>query len=127
MTAVDDLDRVVYEVTEVFGRYEAALVADDVARMNGLFWHSPLVSRFGIADAQSGYAEVARWRAAQGPLPKGRTLSDTRIVALGKDVAVATTTFAYPGRPMIGRQTQVWARMAEGWRIASAHVSEIPA
>jgi hypothetical protein len=81
--------------------------------------------RFGVADSQAGYDEVARWRAAQSPLPPGRTLSGTQIVAFGQDVAVVTTTFCYPGRPAVGRQSQTWVRRPAGWRIVSAHVSEV--
>ena len=117
---------VVAEVSAVFAAYEAALVADDTATMNELFWESPLAVRFGLADAQSGHEAIARWRDAQPPLPPGRTLADTRVVGLGEDVAVVTTTFRYPGRRALGRQSQTWARMAEGWRIVSAHVSEVP-
>ncbi|HEX3946726.1 MAG TPA: AtzH-like domain-containing protein [Acidimicrobiales bacterium] len=120
-----DLAPVVAEVAAAFDRYEAALVVNDRAVLDELFWASPLTVRFGIADQQSGHQEVARWRATQGPLP-GRTLADTRIVTFGEDLAVATTTFSYPGRPALGRQTQVWVRTAPGWRIASAHVSEVP-
>ncbi len=126
MIADIDLDHVVREVTGLFDEYEAALVAGDEPTMARLFWASPLVLRFGTADAQSGHEELSAWRAARGPLPPGRTLSGTRVVAFGEDTAVATTTFTYPGRAMLGRQTQVWIRMPEGWRIVSAHVSEIP-
>ncbi|MGB7798727.1 MAG: AtzH-like domain-containing protein [Pseudonocardiaceae bacterium] len=38
-----------------------------------------------------------------------------------------TTLFDYPHRPNEGRQTQVWVRFPEGWRIVSAHLSEVPA
>ncbi|HEY3941728.1 MAG TPA: oxalurate catabolism protein HpxZ [Acidimicrobiales bacterium] len=114
------------EVTAAFEAYEAALVADDTAVLNELFWESPRVVRFGIADAQRGHAELARWRAAQPPVPSGRALARTSVVAFGDDLAVVTTEFSYPGRPAVGRQSQTWVRMSEGWRIVSAHVSEIP-
>jgi Protein of unknown function (DUF3225) len=114
------------EVTLAFERYEAALVAHDTDTANLLFWDHPSTVRFGIHDAQVGHDAIARWRASQPPLPAGRTLSDTRVVALGREVVVVTTEFRYPGRPFLGRQSQVWLRTPGGWRIASAHVSEIP-
>ena len=121
-----NLDHVASEVTEVFHAYEAALVANDTTTLNDLFWNSPHVVRFGVDDVQVGHQEVARWRTTQSPVPSGRSLTDTRVVAFGEDMAVVTTTFRYPGRKAIGRQSQTWVRISEGWRIVSAHVSEIP-
>jgi hypothetical protein len=40
---------------------------------------------------------------------------------------VVSTLFGYPGQAIEGRQTQTWVRLAEGWRIVAAHVSEVPA
>ena len=113
------------EVRAEFDRYEQALVAGDVDSMDAQFWSSSDLVRFGIDDMQLGADEVAAWRRTQPPLPAGRTLSDTRITGFGPDVVVVTTCFEYPQRPIIGRQTQTWARLAEGWRIVSAHVSEV--
>lgn len=116
----------VAEVADAFARYEAALVANDTELMNDLFWRSTRTRRFGVADAQTGYDAIALWRSSQPPLPPGRLLHDTQIVAFERDTAVVTTSFTYPGADGVGRQTQVWRRFAEGWKIVSAHVSEIP-
>ena len=112
------------EVALAFDRYEAALSAGDHAVLDELFWASPATVRFGIADHQWGIDEVRAWRATQGPLT-GRTLHHTRITTFGTETAVVTTLFGYPGRPVTGRQSQTWLRMPAGWRIVSAHVSEI--
>ncbi|MCW6008774.1 DUF3225 domain-containing protein [Micromonospora sp. CPCC 205371] len=93
----------------------------------GYFWESGETVRYGIADHQVGYDEQLAWRRAQPPLPPGRTLHDTRVTTFGTGQAAVTTLFTYPDRPFVGRQSQTWTRMAEGWRIAHAHVSEIPA
>jgi ketosteroid isomerase-like protein len=121
-----DLANVVAEVRAAFARYEQALVAGDVAVLNELFWASVSTVRFGLADRQEGHDEISRWRKSQ-PALVGRRLSETRVTALGPDVAIVTTLFSYPGRPIEGRQSQTWFRGASGWRIACAHVSEIPA
>ncbi|HVX20018.1 MAG TPA: AtzH-like domain-containing protein [Acidimicrobiales bacterium] len=118
---------VVLEVGAAFTAYEAALVANDVVAMNRWFRPGPSTCRFGIADVQSGYDEIVAWRRQAAPVPPGRTLSGTSVVPLCPDVAVVTTCFSYPGRPVVGRQSQVWLRTGDGWRIASAHVSEVPA
>jgi hypothetical protein len=116
---------IVAQVQEVFERYEEALVANDTDTLNQLFWSSPRTVRFGVADAQDGYDEVVHWRSSQGPLPRGRTLSDTNVLTFGDDVGVVTTQFRYPERSLIGRQTQTWLRTPDGWKITTAHVSEI--
>ena len=54
----------------------------------------------------------------------GADAADTVVLALGDGRAVVSTLFGYPGRAAEGRQTQTWARTADGWRIVAAHVSE---
>jgi reactive intermediate/imine deaminase len=117
---------VVTEVTAAFERYEAALAANDARVMNALFADDDTVVRFGIADQQFGRAELRAWRSSQPPLAAGRVLDRTAVTAIGDDAAVVTTLFRYPDSSDVGRQTQVWARRREGWRIVSAHVSQVP-
>jgi ketosteroid isomerase-like protein len=117
-----DRPEVIAEVTAAFEAYEHALVTDDVEGMLGFF--APGAVRFGVADHQVGLDEQRRWRLAQPPLPPGRRLKDTKIQAYGPSTAVVTTLFGYPGRDVLGRQTQTWVRLADGWRIVTAHVSE---
>lgn len=112
------------EVAAAFAAYESALVAGDTAILNEVFWDSGDTVRFGVADRQQGSAAIAGWRRSQGPLP-GRQLSCTQLTTFGSDFAVITTLFFYPGRPLEGRQSQTWVRFSEGWRIVSAHVSEV--
>jgi hypothetical protein len=123
-----ELDRpdVVAEVRAAFNAYEQALGANDLEAMAALFSDSPELVRFGIADRQVGAAELARWRATQPALPPGRTLHETIVTTYGTGFAVVSTLFSYPGRAVVGRQSQAWVR-DPGWRIVHAHVSEIPA
>lgn len=119
-----EIDRpdVIAEVTAAFEAYERALVTNDVEAMLGFFAGDAL--RYGIADQQAGLAEQRRWRESQPPLPAGRHLKDTEVHAYGGSAAVVTTLFGYPGSDVLGRQSQTWARLPEGWRIVHAHVSE---
>lgn len=119
-----DRPEVVAEVAAAFAGYERALVAGDAEEICDYFWDSPDVVRFGIGDHQYGIAEQRAWRRAQGALPPGRRLHETRITAFGADTAVVTTFFTYPDAVTRGRQSQTWIRLAAGWRIVSAHVSE---
>jgi hypothetical protein len=118
-----ELDRpeVIAEVGAAFEDYERALVANDVDRIVGFF--APGAVRFGIADQQVGLDEQRRWRLAQPPLPAGRWLKDTIIQGYGESTAVVTTLFGYPGSEVLGRQSQTWVRLPDGWRIVTAHVS----
>jgi ketosteroid isomerase-like protein len=117
-----DLPDVIAEVTAAFEAYERALVANDVDEILSFFTRDAV--RFGIADQQAGIEEQARWRRAQAALPPGRRLKDTTIQAYGRSTATVTTLFGYPGSAVLGRQSQTWVRLPEGWRIVTAHVSE---
>lgn len=117
------LVRVRSEVATIFGAYERALAAHDVAALDAFFLDSPLTRRFGVADEQRGADAVRRWRSEAPGVPAGRRLAATQIQVLCADVAVVTTRFGYRDGPVTGRQTQVWSRTPAGWRIASAHVS----
>jgi hypothetical protein len=124
--AVLDRPDVVADVRAAFERYERALVDGDVAVLTELFWDDERCVRFGVADRQEGAAEIAAWRAEHPSVPAGRRLSRTRVLAVDDRTAVVTTLFGYPDGAVEGRQSQTWVRLAEGWRIVAAHVSEVP-
>jgi hypothetical protein len=116
------------EVETAFARYEAALVTNDVATLQELFWRSELTIRYGIAEILYGSDEIAAFRAARLPVGLARRISRTVITTFGRDFATASTLFerdTVPGK--IGRQMQTWARLPDGWRIVAAHVSLIDA
>jgi hypothetical protein len=117
---------VVAEVAAAFARYEAALVGNDVAVLDELFWSGPYTIRYGIGENLYGPAEIAAFRAARSPAGLMRSLARTQITTYGRDMAVAATLFRRASAPgWIGRQMQTWARMPEGWRVVAAHVSMI--
>lgn len=116
---------VVEEVRAVFSRYEAALIANDVTALNGFFWASGHTVRYGLAEQGYGIHNIAEQRAALAPVHPQRRLSKVVITTLGADLASVSAEFAAPDSQRVGRQTQLWARFAEGWRIVSAHVSTV--
>jgi len=127
MMATLEVDRpeIVAEVRAAFAAYEEALAANDQGAMAAMFSDGPELVRFGIGDRQRGAAELARWRSSQPMLPPGRTLQETLVTTWGTNFAVVSTLFTYPGRELLGRQSQTWVR-SPTWRIVHAHVSEIP-
>jgi hypothetical protein len=124
-----DINRpeIVAEVTAVFAAYEEALVRNDVARLNELFWEHPQTVRYGIAEHAVGSAAVHASRAALAPVHPQRRRQRTVITTFGHDTASVCTEFTAPDSDRIGRQTQMWVRMPEGWRIVAAHVSLVAA
>jgi len=111
------------EVRAAFARYEQALMDNDIAALNGLFWNSALVIRFGPGQNLYGIEAIAAFRTARvGGSPK-RVLFNTVITCFGRDFATANTEFQREGVSASGRQSQSWVRLPEGWRIAAAHVS----
>ena len=121
-----DLPEIVAEVRSVFERYERALVENDVATLDALFHDDARTIRYGGTENLHGYQEIAAFRAGRSPVGLARTLEKTVVTAYGRDHAVASTLFRRPSAPgKIGRQTQVWVRFADGWRVVAAHVSVI--
>jgi hypothetical protein len=122
-----NIPEVVAEVTEAFERYERALVANDVAALDAMFWNNPNTLRFGIAENLYGYEAIAAFRSSRSPINLTRQLKNTMIVSYGRDFATANTEFQRVGSTVTGRQSHVWLRTELGWRIAAAHVSLMPA
>jgi len=114
---------VVAEVTEQFARYEKALVGNDVAVLDELFWDSPLTLRYGAGENLYGYDAIRDFRAGRSPAGLDRTVLRTHIVTYGDDMATTHIEFRRNGSDRTGRQTQTWLRTDQGWRVVSAHVS----
>ncbi len=111
------------EVTALSDAYEAALIANDVAAMDAVFWNSPDTIRFGIAEVQHGYDEIAAWRATAGGVPSSRRIITRTVCELAPGVVAVDLTFVNGDDPTVGRQSQVWVRTDGAWRIKRAHVS----
>ncbi|HMN52032.1 MAG TPA: oxalurate catabolism protein HpxZ [Xanthobacteraceae bacterium] len=114
---------VLAEVTAAFERYEKALVSNDVAVLDELFWNDPHTIRYGVTENLYGYAEIKSFRAGRSPLNLARKLERTQITTYGNDFATANTLFIRDGGTKIGRQSQTWMRTPAGWKVVAAHVS----
>jgi len=128
MIATSDFNRpdVVAELQALFQDYERALVANDVAALQGYFWTSPLALRFGSTEELYGSVAIDEFRKNRVINFSGRKSLRQQLVTLGSDLGIATLEFSalVQGVPRHGRQSQVWVRFdGLGWRIVSAHVS----
>lgn len=112
------------EVEAAFSAYEAALVGNDVETLDALFWDHALTIRYGAGESLYGREEILAFRKARPSQGLERTLRRTVITTFGRDAATANTEFERGGR--IGRQSQTWVRLPEGWRVVAAHVSFLP-
>ena len=88
-----NLPEIVAEVTHMFQRYEKALMENDVATLNAIFWNSPHTIRYGLAEQAYGHAAIAGVRAAMDPKDIARTLTRVVITTYGQDFATATCEY----------------------------------
>ena len=114
---------VLAEVTVQSDRYEQALVTNDVAVLDELFWNSPHTLRFGATENLYGYAEIGAFRASRAIQGLQRTVLKHVITTYGRDMATVNLEFQRQGSELTGRQSQTWMRTAQGWRVVAAHVS----
>jgi len=120
MLPINDPD-VVAEVTKLHEEYERALVNNDVETLIQFFWDSSHALRFGVRENLYGAEEIDAFRKARPALGLDRKVLNVRILALGSQCAVATMEFLRQQHH--GRQSQVWWKFPEGWKVVSAHVS----
>lgn len=118
-----NIPEVVAEVTAAFERYEEALVSNNIAVLDELFWKSPQTVRYGVTENLYGYDAIAEFRKNRSPVNLERSLTNAVITTYGRNFATANTEFQRKGSNRTGRQSQTWMRTEEGWRIISAHVS----
>jgi len=120
-----DINRpeILAEVTAVCERYEKALVANDVAVLDELFWNSPHTLRYGATENLYGYDAIRAFRAARPAQGLAREVLRSVITTYGADFATANLEFQRHGGVKPGRQSQTWMRTPQGWRVVAAHVS----
>jgi hypothetical protein len=119
---------VLAELRELYPQYEKALVENDVETLTRMFWASPHAMRFGATENLYGVNEIEAFRKSRPAVNLARTVKRLEIVSFGKDYGSVTLEFEreVKGKVRHGRQSQVWVRLPEGWRIVAAHVSLLP-
>jgi hypothetical protein len=119
---------IVAELQQLYPEYEAALMANDAETLTRMFWASPHAMRFGVTENLYGIDEIEEFRKGRSPANLSRSVRRLDIVTFGRDFGSVTLEFerTVNGKTTSGRQSQVWIRFPEGWRIVSAHVSVLP-
>jgi hypothetical protein len=122
---MNDINRpeVLAEVNAAFDLYEQALVSNDVAMLDTLFFDSPHTLRYGATENLYGYDAIRAFRAARPGKGLARTVTARVVTTYGDAFAVANIEFRRDSERRIGRQSQTWVRTPGGWRVVSAHVS----
>ena len=121
-----DIPEVVAEVRAAFAAYERALVANDVAALDAMFWDNPRTIRFGSTENLLGYAAdqgVPRCTFPGRARPHAVGHRHHRLWPRCRDCLDLFRRPSTPGK--VGRQMQTWMRFPEGWRVVAAHVSII--
>ncbi|MBU4684694.1 oxalurate catabolism protein HpxZ [Cedecea davisae] len=121
----ENIDRpaILNEVTAAFYRYEQALISNNVAVLDELFWEDARTVRFGATENLYGIDQIRAFRSGRSPKGLDRQLRNTVITTFSDELAVASTEFTREGSDKIGRQMQTWVRFPSGWKIVAAHVS----
>jgi hypothetical protein len=119
---------VVAELQALYPLYEKALVTNDVDTLTAMFWAGKEVMRIGVTENLYGSDEISAFRKSRPAENLARTVTRLDIVTFGRDFASITLEFERNGASgaVRGRQSQVWVRHTEGWRIVSAHISLLP-
>jgi hypothetical protein len=116
------------ELSQIYPAYEKALVENDVETLTQMFWASPYATRYGVTENLYGVEEIEAFRKARPSAGLARRVTRLEITTFGDDFGSVVLEFERetPVKVVHGRQTQVWVRLPEGWRIVAAHVSLLP-
>lgn len=127
MTQIND-PAIVAELTELYLKYEKALCTNDIETLNFLFWYSSETIRFGVTENLYGIEAIQGFRVGRSPVNLEREIFNLKVVTFDTDTAVVTIEFSRVIKEVSqhGRQSQMWRKFSEGWKIVSAHVSLLP-
>lgn len=118
----------VTELTALYMEYEQALCSNDIETMDRLFWDSPEVIRLGATENLYGIEEIRAFRQGRPTVNLEREILKLKVVTFDQDTASVVLEFkrVINDIPRHGRQSQLWRKFPEGWKIVFAHVSFLP-
>jgi hypothetical protein len=114
---------IVAEVTDKFLEYERAINSNDIDALDRAFFDSDCTVRFGMTEELWSFDEIRRFRRTPNTAGTPRKLERFSIVTFGDRFAVANAVFIRDGINKIGRQSQTWVKLKDGWKVIAAHVS----
>ncbi|MFP7832648.1 AtzH-like domain-containing protein [Marisediminicola sp. LYQ134] len=121
MTADTGISTAPHGLMDAVRAYEAALMADDVARLDAFFEPGSETLRGDASGLLVGHERIAGFRRSRGGTP-ARSIVETHVRTLTPESAVVVTVSEAHGGGR-GQQTQLWRRSESGWAIAVAHVT----
>jgi len=121
-----DKPEIVVEVRAAFAAHETALMANETATLDALFWDHPAVIRYDAGEVAKGKAAISAFRRKRDIADLARRLTDIVITTHGDDFAGAFCEYQRTGSKQRGKQSQTWLRTPAGWRICAAHVGLAP-
>lgn len=115
----------VAELEQLYHLDDAALVNNDVETLTAMFWASHYAVRLGACENLYGVDEIEAFRKSHPAVNLTRRKGRLEVVTFGKDFGSIPLEFERdaPAGIVRGRQSQVWVRLPERWRIVPAHVS----
>jgi len=117
----------VAELTALHATYERALIENDIPTLESMFWDSSLAIRYGATENLYGIEEIKAFRRNRPKVDLARQILRLEITTFGQSHGVINLDFTRKigAETRQGRQTQLWVKWANGWKIVSAHVSYI--
>src|SRR5277367_2482695 len=102
---------IVAEVSAASERYEQALVANDIAVLDELFWPSPHTLRYGATENLYGIDAIRQFRTQRPAKGLARSVLRCVITTFGSDFATVNIEFERGADARRGRQSQRWVRI----------------
>ncbi|MDT0182625.1 DUF3225 domain-containing protein [Microbacterium sp. ARD31] len=109
------------DLLAAFVRYEEAILADDLARLDAAFAPGERTMRGDAAGLLVGHDAISAFRGTRGGVP-ARVIERIEHRELAEDAALVVSVSRYASGGT-GLQTQVWQRTDGAWRITAAHVT----
>ncbi|MET0363734.1 MAG: AtzH-like domain-containing protein, partial [Sphingobium sp.] len=126
MMLIDESDALA-TLTAASDAYERALHHNDLAALDTLFWEDVRTIRFGARENLHGIEEIRAFRMARPGGAPARENLRRDVTLFGPDHGHCAIEFRYRDSGVVGRQTQMWARIDGAWRVVAAHVSLLAA
>ncbi len=116
-------DKDMNSLINYFFDYEYALNNNNIDVLNRFFFFHEISVRFGVNESLYGHDSISLFRKSRDPNNAQRILLRNRFIVYDDSVGIVNTEFIRHKRN--GRQTQVWIRVDNSWKILSAHISFI--